>query len=291
MGLRETFRFRLLGEERISLGPGGPRAGKATGTYSTSTSSTTSEIRTPGLNTVSLRRVPPWYNPSLVSFAVQWWKTTRSQPARRSVMTWPAYAVPTILQGAQTGLNVMLSAIATESGSIVKPDSEKKLLCVKCGLRTKSYRQSRTPRTSSSLMATRSRLTINFSPRIAGPCITSVVNWISWNNAISWPKQTTHESAKQNAWLDTIYTLDRWWRARKPACAEQDRTSLRQGGSSWTTVPTAAVPAQKTGNQLCTLQLRFLWSTAALIFHPRPCWTAGKERCHPHQLQMQGRSN
>ena len=38
----------------------------------------------------------------------------------------------------------------------------KKFLCVKCGLRTKSCTQSRTPRTSSTLMATRSKLMVNF---------------------------------------------------------------------------------------------------------------------------------
>ena len=52
----------------------------------------------------------------------------------------------------------MQSATTTDSHNIVKPDSEKKLLCVKFGLRTKSFTQSRTPRTSSSLMATRPEL-------------------------------------------------------------------------------------------------------------------------------------
>ena len=60
------------------------------------------------------------------------------------------------------GLDVMLYAIATDSDSIVKRDSEEKLLCVKCVLRTKSFTQSRTPRTSSSLMAIRPRLTKKF---------------------------------------------------------------------------------------------------------------------------------
>ena len=53
-GLREIFLFRLLGEERILLGPGGPRTGEVTDTYSTSHSSTTSEILTPSLVAVSL---------------------------------------------------------------------------------------------------------------------------------------------------------------------------------------------------------------------------------------------
>ena len=69
-GLRVTFLFRLLEGEWILLGPGGPRAGGATGTYSTRPSSTTSVILTPGLDAVSLRGVPPWYRRLLVSLAI-----------------------------------------------------------------------------------------------------------------------------------------------------------------------------------------------------------------------------
>ena len=56
-------------------------------------------------------------------------------------------------------------SMATDSDSIVKPNSEEKLRCVKCGLRTKFCAQNRTPSTSSSfcsLMATRSGLTKSF---------------------------------------------------------------------------------------------------------------------------------
>ena len=58
-GLRAIFLFRLLGEERTLLGPGGSKASEATGTYAMRPSSTTSEIRTPGFDAVSLRWVPP----------------------------------------------------------------------------------------------------------------------------------------------------------------------------------------------------------------------------------------
>ena len=116
--------------------------------------------------------------------------------------------------------------MTTDSDSIVRPDSEEKLLLVKCGLRTKSCTQSRTPRTSSFLMAKRSTLTINFSPRVAGSRVTSAVNWNTWNVIVSRAKQTTFKSAKQHAWLDTINLLYKCWGARKPTCAEQnDRTS------------------------------------------------------------------
>ena len=79
----------------------------------------------------------------------------------------------------------MLPGMATDSESIVKPDSEKKLLCVKYGLRTKSCTQSRTPRTCFSLMAIRSRLIKNLWLRVAEPRITSAVKWNTWNITVS----------------------------------------------------------------------------------------------------------
>ena len=99
-GLRVFFLFRLLEEELILLGPGGPRAGGATGTYSTRPSSTTSDILTPGLDAVSLREVPPWNQRSLVSLVMRRRNTTQSQQAHRSVMTWLAEEDPTTLHGA-----------------------------------------------------------------------------------------------------------------------------------------------------------------------------------------------
>ena len=84
----------------------------------------------------------------------------------------------------------MLSAIATDSDNMLKHVSEKKLLCVKCGLRTKSCTQSRTPGTSSLLMATRSRLMVKSSHCVEDPRITSVVNWNTW-------KTQLHERMRQ----------------------------------------------------------------------------------------------
>ena len=86
-GLRVIFLFHLLEGERILLGPGEPRAGGPTGTYSTRPSSTTSDILTPGLDAVSLRGVPPWYQRSLVSLVARQRNTTQSQQAHRSEMT------------------------------------------------------------------------------------------------------------------------------------------------------------------------------------------------------------
>ena len=162
------------------LGPGGPRAGGATGTYSTRPSSTTSDILTPGLDAldaVSLRAVPLWYQCSLVSLALRRRNSTQSQQAHKSETTWRAQEDSTTLHGAKTGLHVMLSLIATDSDNMVKPVSENKFLCVKCGLQTKSCTQSKTPGTSSFLMATRSRLMVNSSHCVGDPRIRSVVNW------------------------------------------------------------------------------------------------------------------
>ena len=75
----------------------------------------------------------------------------------------------------------MLSAIATDSDNMVKPVSEKKFLCMKCGIQRKSCTQSGTPRTSSLLTATRSNLMVNSPPSVGHPRITSVVNWNTWN--------------------------------------------------------------------------------------------------------------
>ena len=140
-------------------------------------SSATTEIHSPGLDAVLIRGVPRSYHRSLVSLAVRWRKTTQTQRLRRSLTTWPAQAVLTRLRGTYTEFDAMLSAMATDSKKLVQPDSEIKLLCVKCGLRTKSCTHSRTPCTSPFLMTNRSRFIINFSPRVAGPRVTSAVNW------------------------------------------------------------------------------------------------------------------
>ena len=89
-GRREIFLFRLLGDERVLLGSG-PRAGKATGTYSTRPSSTTSEFRILGPDHVWLPELPTWHHLSMVTLAVRRRKTTRSQQAYRSLTTWPAH--------------------------------------------------------------------------------------------------------------------------------------------------------------------------------------------------------
>ena len=190
-GLRVIFLFLLLEGELILLGPGEPRTGGQTGTYSTRPSSTTSDILTPGLDGDSTRGALPWCQRSLVSFVERRRRTTRSQQEHMSAITWLAEEEATTFHGAYTGLDVMLLATATDSESIVKPVSEKKFLCVKCGPRTKSCTHSRTPRTSSLSMATRSKLIVNSSPFADDPRITRVVNWNTW-------KTTLHEGTRQH---------------------------------------------------------------------------------------------
>ena len=183
-GLRVIFLFLLLEGELILLGPGEPRTGGQTGTYSTRPSSTTSDILTPGLDGDATREALPWCQRSLVSFAERRRRTTRSQQEHMSAITWLAEEEATTFHGAYTELDVMLVATATDSESIVRPVSEKKFLWVKCGLRTKSCTQSRTPRTSSLSMATRSKLIVNSSPFADDPRITRVVNWNIWNKEL-----------------------------------------------------------------------------------------------------------
>ena len=131
---------------------------------------------------------------------------------------------------------------------MLKPVSEKKLLCVKCGLRTRSCTQSRTPRTSSLLMATQSRLMVKSSHCVEYPRITSVVNWNTWKTQLHEKmKQFTRAGATSLFGYDTYFIQVPTNRENQPV---QNRTTgrhLRQGGSSWTTAPAAAVLAQRTG--------------------------------------------
>ena len=128
------------------------------------------------------------------------------------------------------------------------------------------------------------------SARGAGPRITSAVNWKIRNIIVSWQKQTTQASARQHAWSDTIHTLYRCWRARKPACAEQnDRMSPMQGGSSLTTAP--AFARQMTGSQPYMPRLSSLCSTPSPKAPWGACWVVKKKQSHLNQPQLHDRSN
>ena len=195
----------------------------------------------------------------MVFLAVRPRKAARSQQECKSVITWLSHGDSEMLRGAYTGFHVMLSAIATDSDSIVKPDSEKKLVCVICGLRATFCTQNRTPRTSSFLMATRSRLTMNFSPPLTGQWTTSVINWNTWNIKTSSGKQSNSSKSDHHAWQDTIHTLYRCWRARKAALS--DITYIRAAPP-----PAAAVHAQR----LVLSPARFNFAPSGPTFVQKP---------------------
>ena len=66
---------------------------------------------------------------------------------------------------------------------------------------------------------------------------------------------------------------------------------LRQGGSSWTTAPAAAVPAQRTGTQPGTPQPSSPWSNPSPAAHLGACWKVGEEQHRPRQPILRDRSN
>ena len=111
----------------------------------------------------------------------------------------------------------MLLEIAAASESISTPVSEKKLRCVKTGSLTNSWTHSNTPRTVISGMATRSKLTVNFSPEGNGPRRARAVIWKTWNDT----RMNRKCSQIQASLAELIHTLYRWLRSRKPACEEQ----------------------------------------------------------------------
>ena len=68
---------------------------------------------------------------------------------------------------------------------------------------------------------------MNLSPEATGPRTIRAVSWTSWNNETSYFRLKRSQSFTI---LVKIHTLNRCWRARKPACKEQnDRTSPTSG--------------------------------------------------------------
>ena len=75
----------------------------------------------------------------------------------------------------------MLSEIAASSDSIAIPVYEKKLCWVKTVSLTKTWTHSKITRSTSSLIAIRSKLTVNFSSDVTGPQMASAVIWKTCN--------------------------------------------------------------------------------------------------------------
>ena len=68
---------------------------------------------------------------------------------------------------------------------------------------------------------------MNLSPEVIGPRTIRVVWWNTWKNKTIYFRL---ERSQGSTILATIHTLNRCWRARKPACEEQnDRTSPKSG--------------------------------------------------------------
>ena len=225
-GLRLIFLFLDFPEEtRKLLGTGTITEGALTGTYSTRPSSAIFEILTPDRDAEPSDDglMPPTaYHCSCEPFIALRRSTAWSTQAQTSSTTCGRDAVSTRLHGSKTALLVMLSQIAADLADIVTPESEKKFRWVKCGLLTKPCTQSRAPRTSSSLMMTRSSLMTNFSPKVTGPRSNRAVSWKTYK------KWFISDSASHQVLplLVTKHTLNRCWRAWKPACEEKnDRTS------------------------------------------------------------------
>ena len=172
-------------ETRRLLGPGTLIEGTLTGTNLTCPSSTILEILTPDRDAESSEDclMPPTaYHCSCESLTALRRSIARFTHAQTSATTCEPDAVSTWLLGSKTALFVRLSQFAADSANIAMPESEKKLLCVKCGLLTKPCTQSRAPRTSSSQIMTSSRLMTKLSPEVAGP---RTMRAVCWNTGIN----------------------------------------------------------------------------------------------------------
>ena len=162
-------------------------AGNFTGwtnnTYSTCPSATTLDMRTPSSEEDSpddYRTAPRTYHCSLVSLGTRHRSSAFSKHVCRPPIIWPDSSVSKSDHGAYTELLVMPSERMDASKVIATPVSEKKLRWVKSGSSTKFWTQSRTPRTSSSLIATQSSFIVNLYSYATGPRIASAVNLKTW---------------------------------------------------------------------------------------------------------------
>ena len=77
------------------------------------------------------------------------------------------------------------------------------------------------------------------------------------NKILDWIRYILHTSADEHG--------------NQPVQNKMTGPHLRQGGSSWTTTPAAAVPAQRTGIQPCMPQLRSLWSSPSPKAYATAC--------------------
>ena len=162
-----------------------------------------------------------------------------------------------------------LSEIAAASDSIVTPVSEKKLRWVKTGSLTKSWTHSRPPRTTSSLIATRSKLTINFSPDVTGPRMASAVNWKTWYKR--WMSYKLQQDGNPQFWKQYKLYTDEAAHGSQPVQSRTSGRSLHQGGSWLKSAPAASALARTTGTPTCRLTSLRPSHILSLAVHQATC--------------------
>ena len=148
--------------------------------YCTSPTSTTSEMQTVVRGALSPTAdeatVSELNQRSRVSFTAFLFDMTFSRQDFKSAITGPA-RTPIAPQGSNRALFRTASAAVTAVFSMLIPVSEKKLLCVNRGWRTKSCTHATAPFTLSWSIATPSSDTVKTGCNSEGPLTTNAVNW------------------------------------------------------------------------------------------------------------------
>ena len=187
--------------------------------------------------------------------------------------TWPDDWLSIWDHGAKTQLPVLLTAIAAASNSNVTPDSEKKR-CVKCGFRTKSWTQNRRPRTSSTLIATQSRIITDLSPNVTGPRLATASSWNAWNKA---------QTNQQQHWSSTQLVGDNTYFAQM---APQTETNLWRAESQDVPYVRAAAPWSPLQLPLLLHKLLTLWFARHHLGVPCPAVLKKSVKQHSKQLHQ-----
>ena len=114
---------------------------------------------------------------SLVSRETLHCMKTLSGQTCKSDTNWWLHPSPKTAQGLYSPLRITLSATTTAFSNIATPLSQKKLLWVNEGSRTKSCTQAMISSTASWLMATQSKVMLNLAPCLHAPLTSSAAKW------------------------------------------------------------------------------------------------------------------
>ena len=176
----------------------------------------------------------------------------------------------------------MLSAIASDSDNIVNPESKKKLFLCEVRAPNKIHYTEQyflffdcdTVEADKNLFATSCRPMEQMCHQL---------EYLKQQNLMRKTKQLMEVRTICLIGYD-IYFIQVVTSTETNLCRtkRQDITYVR-AALRWRPFPAAAVPAQMTGTQACTLQLSSLSPKA----HPIACWTTAKERRHRDQPQLQ----